>query len=179
MNACLEREPPKYLLRDRDSIFGCEFSRRVRSLGVRDIKTPVHAPKANAFAERFVGTLRRECLDHTFIFNERHLQRIVDEFVGYYNHQRPHRSLNHRPPCPISASTGPPRGAVIAEPVLGGLHHAYRRAAWQSSILFPDTDLGEGPVASFCPQLNPLLFRSDHACPMGSRLVSGVIFAAD
>jgi transposase InsO family protein len=131
VNACLEREPPKYLLRDRDSIFGCEFSRRVRSLGVREIKTPVHAPKANAFAERFVGTLRRECLDHVFIFNERHLQRIVEEFVAYYNQHRPHRSLNHQTPLPTPAAataTGPPAW-VIAEPVLGGLHHVYRRAA--------------------------------------------------
>ena len=129
VNACFDREPPTYLIRDRDSIFGAEFSRKIRGLGIREIRTPVRAPKANAIAERFVGTLRRECLDHVFIFNERHLQRIVDEFVGYYNRQRPHRSLNHQPPCPVSVATGPPRGAVIAEPVLGGLHHVYRRAA--------------------------------------------------
>ena len=81
MNACFEREPPKYLIRDRDSIYGHEFSRKVRALGIREIRTPVWAPKANAIAERFVGTLRRECLDHVFIFNERHLRRIVAEFV--------------------------------------------------------------------------------------------------
>jgi transposase InsO family protein len=129
VNACFEREPPKYLIRDRDSIYGVGFSRRTTSLGIREVRTPVRAPKANSIAERFVGTLRRECLDHMFIFNERHLQRIVEEFVGYYNHQRPHRSLHHRPPCPGSVATGPPRGAVIAAPVLGGLHHVYRRAA--------------------------------------------------
>ncbi len=129
VNACFEREPPKYLIRDRDSIYGAEFCRRIRGLDIREIRTPVRAPKANAIAERFVGTLRRECLDHVFIFNERHLQKLVDEFAMYYNRQRPHRSLAHRPPCPVSAATGPPRGAVIAVPVLGGLHHAYRRAA--------------------------------------------------
>lgn len=129
VNACLEKEPPKYLLHDRDSIFGAEFSRRTRSLGASEIRTPVRAPKANAIAERFVGTLRRECLDHVFIFNERHLQQIVEEFVAYYNHHRPHRSLNHRPPCPASLSTGPLQASIIAEPVLGGLHHVYRRAA--------------------------------------------------
>ena len=129
VNACFEREPPKYLIRDRDGIYGHEFRRKVSALGIREIRTPVRAPKANAIAERFVGTLRRECLDHVFIFNERHLQGVVDEFVGYYNRQRPHRSLAHRPPYPVSAATSPPRGAVIAEPVLGGLHHVYRRAA--------------------------------------------------
>jgi transposase InsO family protein len=70
MNAYFEREPPRYLIRDRDSIYGVEFARRVRSLGIREIRTPVRAPKANAIAERFVGTLRRECLDHVFIFND-------------------------------------------------------------------------------------------------------------
>lgn len=133
VNACLEREPPRYLIRDRDSIYGRDFSRKVNSLGVREVRTPVRAPKANAIAERFVGTLRRECLDHVFIFNEQHPQRIVDEFVSYYNRHRPHRSLGHQSPCPTPAtacpaSTGPPT-RVIAVPVLGGLHHMYRRAA--------------------------------------------------
>jgi putative transposase len=133
VNACFEHEPPKYLIRDRDSIFGAEFSRRVHGLGVREIRTPVRAPKANSIAERFIGTLRRECLDHVFVLNQRHLQKLIDEFVGYYNRHRPHRSLNHRPPCPAagavsSNSTGPP-AAILAEPVLGGLHHVYRKAA--------------------------------------------------
>lgn len=133
VNACFEREPPRYLIRDRDSIFGNEFGRRMKSLGVREIKTPVRSPKANAVAERFVGTSRRECLDHVFVFNERHLQKLLAEFVDYYNRQRPHRSLDLRPPCPDPATpstvaTGPPH-RVVAEPVLGGLHHVYRRAA--------------------------------------------------
>lgn len=130
VNACFEREPPKYLIRDRDLIYGAEFVRKAESLGIREVRTPVRAPKANGIAERFVGTLRRECLDHVFVFNERHLRKIVNEFVAYYNRQRPHRSLDHRPPCPVLVATGPPPcGSVIAEPVLGGLHHAYRRAA--------------------------------------------------
>jgi len=132
MNACFEREPPRYLIRDRDGIYGTEFSRRVHSLGIQEIRTPVWAPKANAIAERFVGTLRRECLDHVFVFNERHLQKIMDEFVDYYNRRRPHRSLNQQPPCPDPTATFPvstdPPGRIIAEPVLGGLHHVYQRA---------------------------------------------------
>lgn len=130
VNACFERNPPRFLIRDRDGIFGSEFSRRAGSLGIREIRTPVCAPKANSIAERFVGTLRRECLDHVFVFNERHLRRIVTEFTAYYNRHRPHRSLNQRPPCPVvPIPTGPPRGEVLAEPVLGGLHHVYRRVA--------------------------------------------------
>jgi transposase InsO family protein len=121
------------LLRDNDGIFGNAFVGRVRSLGIRPLRTPVRAPKANAIAERFVGTLRRECLDHVFIFNERHLQKVVDEFVAYYNQQRPHRSLNQKPPLYSDAPPLPhpttPSGAIVSEPVLGGLHHVYRRAA--------------------------------------------------
>jgi len=106
---------------------------KVCALGIQEIRTPVRAPKANAIAERFIGTLRRECLDHMFIFNERHLQKILAEFIDYYNCHRPHRSLHQQPPCPASLSysapaTGPP-GEIIAEPILGGLHHVYKRAA--------------------------------------------------
>jgi transposase InsO family protein len=133
VNACFDRAPPKYLLRDRDSIYGAEFSRRAVSLNLRQIRTPVRAPKANAIAERCVGTLRREGLDHLFIFNERHLQNIVNELVAYYNPHRPHRSLGLKPPCPEPESTSPnsagPPTRIIAEPVLGGLHHVYKRAA--------------------------------------------------
>jgi transposase InsO family protein len=131
VNACFEREAPRFLIRDRDSIYGQEFRRKLRALGVREIRTPVRAPKANSIAERCVGTLRRECLDHVFVFNERHLQKTVDEFIQYYNEHRPHRSLNQQPPRPAVTPipTGPPTAEVIAEAVLGGLHHVYRRAA--------------------------------------------------
>lgn len=130
VNACFDREPPRYLIRDREGIYGENLSRRARGLGVRQIRTPVQAPRANSIAERFVGTLRRECLNHLFILNERHLQRRVDEFVTYYNRHRPHRSLNHRPPRPRArVATGPPTSAVIARPVLDGLHHVYYRRA--------------------------------------------------
>jgi transposase InsO family protein len=128
-NACYDREPPQYLIHDRDGIYGLEFTRKAQSLGLQQIRTPVRAPKANAIAERFAGTLRRECLDHVLIFNERHLQKTVVEFAAYYNRYRPHRSLALRPPCALATALGPPAGEVLAEPVLGGLHHVYRRAA--------------------------------------------------
>lgn len=134
VNACFDREPPKYLIRDNDAIFGQDFRKKAGSLGIKEVRTPIRSPKANAIAERFVGTLRRECLDHVLIFNERHCQKIVDEYIDYYNHHRPHRSLDHQPPCPMgphkpTLTTGPPTGEIISLPVLGGLHHIYQRAA--------------------------------------------------
>ena len=131
LQACWEHDQPRYLIRDNDKIYGDEFNRRVNSLNIEQIRIPFRCPKANSIAERFVGTLRREALDHMFVFNERHLQKVVDEFVVYYNQHRPHRSLNQR--SPLNAANDPPasplNGEIVAEPVLGGLHHVYRRAA--------------------------------------------------
>ena len=88
--------------------------------------------ETNAIAERVIRTLRQECLDHVLAFNERHLQRVLQEYAAFYNTERPHRGLGLVPPLPgapaLRAPTGPP-GRVIARPVLGGLHHAYQRAA--------------------------------------------------
>ena len=91
--------------------------------------TPVHAPNANAVAERVIGTLRRECLDHVIVLNEQHLLHVLHEYVEHYNEMRPHRSLtldspDGRPPKPV-----PKSGQVISRPVLGGLHHEYEWAA--------------------------------------------------
>ncbi len=133
VNACYDRDPPRYLIRDRDGIYGLEFTRKAQSLGLQQIRTPVRAPKANAIAERLAGTLRREYLDHVLIFNERHLQKTVVEFAAYYNTHRPHRSLELKPPRPEPETSSPNSAApplrIIAEPVLGGLHHVYKRAA--------------------------------------------------
>lgn len=133
VNACFDRAPPKYLLRDRDGIYGDEFSRKAHALGIEELRTPVRAPKADALAERFVGTLRREGLDHVFVLDDLHLQMLVNEFIAYYNAHRPHRSRGLKPPRPepeavSPAATGSP-WRIIAEPVLGGLHHVYRKAA--------------------------------------------------
>ena len=90
VEACgISRKPPRYLIHDRDGCFGASFNRRVVSLGIRQIRTPVKAPKANAIAERWVRSIRNECLDHRLIFGQHHLQRTVDEFVDYYNRWRP------------------------------------------------------------------------------------------
>ena len=118
---------PRYLIRDRDRISGRGFLARAQRGGIETVLTPVRAPQANAVAERWIGTIRRECLDPIIPLNAGHLRRIVQEFVEYYNQTRPHRTLDLQPPA------GPrPRqshGRVVAIPILSGLHHRYERAA--------------------------------------------------
>jgi len=123
-------EQPKHLIRDRDCCYGGSFNGRAARLGIQAILTPVQAPRANAVAERVVGTLRRECLDHLIILSERQLGRLLREYVAYYNSARPHRSLGLETPAGPPAWAGPPEGGRIASrPVLGGLHHEYEWVA--------------------------------------------------
>lgn len=117
---------PRYLVRDRDAAYGGDFVPRARCLGVETLLTPIRAPRANAVAERVIGTLRRECLDHLIVVNERHLRAILGEFVRFYNAERPHRTLGLETPIP---ATRPSTGLIRSRAVLGGLHHAYDRAA--------------------------------------------------
>ena len=125
-----DREPPRFLIHDRDSRYGAAFDQRLRRLGIRPIRTPFRSPRANAIAERWVRSLRTECLDNVFVFNERHLRTVLTEYVAYFNHWRPHRSIGQRAPCAVPRPTAREQdGKIIAEPVLGGLHHVYRRAA--------------------------------------------------
>jgi transposase InsO family protein len=117
---------PDYLIHDRDRVWGPDFSRRSAGLGIASVPTPIQAPRANAIAERWVRTVRRECLDHLIPLNELHLRAILQEFVHYYNRDRPHRSLALEPP---SRTLGNRHGQIAVRPVLGGLHHVYERAA--------------------------------------------------
>jgi len=122
----------RFLVHDRDSSYGATFDRRVRNIGIAQVRTPFRSPRANAIAERWVKSVRTECLDHVFIFNERHLLGVLAEYVGYFNDWRPHRSLGQRAPCAplVSASHRSAQlGEIIATPVLEGLHHVYRQAA--------------------------------------------------
>jgi transposase InsO family protein len=122
---------PRYVLRDRDAVYGRAFATQATAIGIDALLTPFRAPRANAIAERVVRTLRQECLDHVLAFDERHLQRVLAEYVAYYNVDRPHRSLALTPPLPSARSPTLPSvtGAGSSRPVLGGLHHIYRRAA--------------------------------------------------
>ena len=119
---------PKHLIRDNDSKFGPAFARVAEASGIDEVRTAYRAPKENAICERFLGSVRRECLDHLLILSEAHLRRVVREYVAYFNSARPHQGLQQRIPDP-PAVCSPSVGAVRATPVLGGLHHIYRRAA--------------------------------------------------
>jgi len=122
-------EEKHILLRDRDSKFSGRFEEVFRTEGVTVVKTPVRAPRANAFAERWVGSVRRECLDHVLIFGRRHLRRVLGAYTEHYNLARPHRSLQLQPPDPgLDPETGP-LTKVRRRDVLGGLIHEYHRSA--------------------------------------------------
>jgi putative transposase len=128
-----ERRPPfRFLIRDRDNRFTRDFDAVFASEGIEIIKTPIRAPKANAFAERFVRTARTECLDWLLILNRRHLERVLRIFVCHYNNHRPHRSLNLGPPQPSARklrALSTKRPAIERHDRLGGLIHEYSRAA--------------------------------------------------
>ena len=122
---------PKYLIHDRDKKFGPLFSRLIEHTGIKPIKTPKRAPRANAICERFIGSLKRDCLDYMLALNCLQLHRIVRQYVDYYNQARPHQGIQQHIPDRIEneyplAATGP----IITTPVLNGLHHDYSRTAY-------------------------------------------------
>ena len=113
-----------YLIRDRDACYGNLFVRRVRSLGIRDRPTSPRSPWQNGYAERLIGSIRRECLDHVVVFGARHLRHVLLSYMDYYNTVRTHLSLAKDAPIrrPVHAV-----GGIRPRPVLGGLHHQYVR----------------------------------------------------
>jgi len=120
---------PKYLIRHNDGKFGAAFARVAATSGITILRTPIRAPRANAVCERFLGSVRRECLDHLLILGARHLRRTLGEYVTYFNRMRPHQGLGQALPEALPAGTRRREGPVRAAPILGGLHHAYERAA--------------------------------------------------
>jgi putative transposase len=121
----------RFLVRDRDAKFPGSFDAVLRAEGVRVIRTPIRAPRANAFAERFVRTVRRECLDHVLIHGPRHLEQVLGSYVAHYVDERPHRGLGLAVPAGIRPAQVPGATPTLVErrDVLGGLIHEYRRAA--------------------------------------------------
>jgi putative transposase len=119
----------RFLIRDRDGKYCRPFDEVFRSEGIRIVKTPVRAPKANAIAERFVRTVRSECLDWLLILNRPHLEHVLRVYTDHYNRQRPHGALDLRPPQATSASQQPVCGGIHRHDRLGGLIHEYYRAA--------------------------------------------------
>ena len=120
--------PPKILLRDRDGIYGSDFVRRVAGLGMDEKLIAPRSPWQNPYVERLIGSLRRECLDHVIIFNERQLHRVMREYLDYYHCHRTHRALEGDSPVPRPVEK-PADGNIIELPLVGGLHHRYTRQA--------------------------------------------------
>ena len=124
---------PRFPIRDRDSKFTRAFDDVFAADGIRTIRTPIHAPNANASAERWVRTVRQECLDCMLVWGRRHLERVLDEYVRHYNDERPHRSLALRPPRSIGVRAGPDAVTVAAHvrrrDRLGSLVHEYYQVA--------------------------------------------------
>jgi transposase InsO family protein len=131
-NVITGEKPYRFVLHDRDSIYSAELDSALKSLGIRVLRTPFRAPQANAFCERLIGTIRRECLDFLIPLNERHVRRVLKEWVAHYNHGRPHASLGPGIPDPTSdhefKSCGhhiPIDHRVVTKAILGGLYHEY------------------------------------------------------
>jgi transposase InsO family protein len=117
-------EAPRYLIRDRDRIYGAVVTRRLRAMGIRDKPTAPASPRQNGFAERLIGSIRRECVDHFIVLGEAHLRQIVRSYTRYYNDIRTHRSLDKDAPVsrPVQRT-----GSISSHAILGGLHHHYVR----------------------------------------------------
>jgi transposase InsO family protein len=115
---------PRLIVRDNDVKFGATCRRRVHAMGIRDRPASFRSPWQNGYAERVIGTIRRECLDHMIVVNKAHLRRVLAAYAKYYNRDRTHRSLAKDAPVerPIE-----PTGAISARPILAGLHHRYAR----------------------------------------------------
>ena len=123
-------DAPRFLIRDNDDKFGCDFAAAATAAGIDVLPIPPQSPNLNAICERFLGGLRRECLDHVLILGERHLRRVLAEWVQHFNGGRPHQGIRQRIPSRQKPpGRGETHGSVLACPVLGGLHHDYRRAA--------------------------------------------------
>ena len=117
-------EAPRYLIRDRNAIYGTVVRRRVKAMGIRDKPISPAAPWQNCFAERLIGLIRRECVDHLVVFGEQHLRRVLRSYALYYNEARTHRSLNKDAPLsrPVQST-----GRIVSHALVGGLHHQYVR----------------------------------------------------
>jgi transposase InsO family protein len=122
-----EDTTPRYLLRDRDSIYDDTVRRRIASLGITDVVSSPHSPWQSPYVERVIGSIRRECLDHVIILNERHLRRLLRAYLSYYHRSRTHLALGKDAPESRPASAG--AGTIVVTPEVGGLHHRYDRQA--------------------------------------------------
>lgn len=113
---------------EKYKVYGTDFRKRVRGLDIEEILTALRSPWQSPYVERIIGSIRRECLDHVIVLNERHLKRVISNYLDYYHHWRTHLSLAMDTPDPRPIQ-GPERGRVVESPKVGGLHHHYERLA--------------------------------------------------
>jgi len=128
INAFPDEESPRFLLRDRDGIYGDHFKKRIKNMGIEEILIAPHSPWQNPYCERVIGSIRRECLDQVIVLGEAHLKRILTAYFQYYHEARCHLALDRNSPRPRQIEA-PDCGAVISIPQVGGLHHRYTRRA--------------------------------------------------
>ena len=129
-NATPFGQGPQFIIRDRDEKFSAVFDRAAKGIGIRVLRTAVQAPLMNSVCERFLGSVRRECLDHVIVLGEAHLRHVLAEYaVDYFNMARPHQGIRQQIPVPGERARARSDGSVIGLPMLGGLHHDYRAAA--------------------------------------------------
>jgi putative transposase len=117
----------KYLLHDRDNKYALHFSAMAAGSGIAELRTPYRAPRANGVGERFMGSIRKECLDHTLILHAKHLQRVVKEYTTYFNQDRPHQGIGQHIPSFYDQPNAKTIGRITSRAILGGLHHSYSR----------------------------------------------------
>ena len=164
---------PRYVLRDRDQIYGAYFDRRVEGLGIEQVRTAPRSPWQRPYVERVIGSIRRECLDHMIVLDERHLRRILRAYVDYYHSCRTHLSLEKDAPEPRPVETSA-MGRVTVIPKVGGLHHyggtlialvtTYRdRGEFEGALLYPrrlaDLNPSDASIRQLISQLEALTTR--------------------
>jgi transposase InsO family protein len=128
INAFPYEETPRFLIRDRDDIYGDYFKDRMKSLGIEEVPIAPRSPWQNPYCERVIGSIRHDCLNHLIVLNGKHLYRILTDYFDYYHNSRPHLSLDRNSPTPREVEP-PSQGEVISIRQVGGLHHRYSRAA--------------------------------------------------
>jgi transposase InsO family protein len=126
VEAFADRDPPRYLIRDRDRVNGDDVRHRIASLGIEEVLTAPRCPWQNPYAERLIGSIRRDCLDHFIILNAGHLKRTLASYFRYYHESRTHLGLGKQCPFPRLVSSA---GRIVEIPQLEGLHHRYERIA--------------------------------------------------
>src|SRR5271169_137409 len=178
--ACGWEQAPCYLIRDRDGAYGETFTRRLRSMGIRDRPTSPRSPWQNGYAERLIGSIRRECIDHIIVLGERHLRHVLLSYMKYYNKVRTHLSLEKDAPVsrPIERA-----GHILCRPILGGLHHQYGRILFTigtACVAFgPCRDpLSSSAISGANRTIKTKHWEDVHAVPPLSRLLLGALVPA-